>query len=129
MPDWTQCRIALPSGIGLRSELRLRGLRYALAYGYLHERTDGPVPGIIFGRDASGRHGNFHLYSHARICTNTEWARQLEKVHGVEEDARAFRLAVASLAGTGIRSPHRSSGFPATEVRDLLGTSGRTPLR
>ena len=68
-------------GIGLRSELALRGLDLALAKGYLHERTDGEVPSIIFGRDERGRHGNFHPDAYQSICANEAWAQRLEKVH------------------------------------------------
>jgi len=67
--------------LGLRAELSLRSLTYALAHGYLHERTDGAIPSILFGCDEVGRHGNFHAASYERICARAEWARRLEKAH------------------------------------------------
>jgi hypothetical protein len=76
-----QTRIDVPHGISLRSELALRSLRLASACGYLHERTDGQIPSIVFGRDERGRHGNFHPESYESICANAAWAKRLDKVH------------------------------------------------
>jgi len=76
-----QCETRIPNGISLRSELSLRALHLASVRGYRHERTDGGVPGVIFGRDDGGRHGNFHPESYRRICANRKWSRRLEKVH------------------------------------------------
>jgi len=76
-----QSGIYIPNGIGLRSELSLRAWHLAVAGGLLHERSDGAVPSIIFGRDEMGRHGNFHPAAFEAICGNTGWARRLEKVH------------------------------------------------
>jgi hypothetical protein len=76
-----QCGIDIPSGISLRSELSLRSLHLASTRGYLHDRTDGYVPSIIFGRDERGRHGNFHPDAYQRICAKEAWARRLEKAH------------------------------------------------
>jgi hypothetical protein len=76
-----QLQIEAPSGVGLRSELTLRSMTFARAGRYLHERTDGQVPSIIFGRDEEGRHGNFHPGSYRNICANAAWAKRLEKVH------------------------------------------------
>src|SRR5258708_21584172 len=60
VPVAEQLNFDVPSGISLRSELSLRGLRFASANGFLHEQTDGQVPSIIFGRTTMARHGNFH---------------------------------------------------------------------
>jgi hypothetical protein len=76
-----QCEIQIPSGIGLRGELSLRALHLASVRGYRHARTDGQVPGVIFGLDEAGRHGNFHPESYENIRANPLWARRLEKVH------------------------------------------------
>jgi len=89
MPDWTQCKIELPPGIRLRTELSLRSMRLASAYGLLHERTDGAVPGILFGRDERGRHGNFHPDAYRSIGTNRAWARRLDKPHTAAKRMRA----------------------------------------
>jgi hypothetical protein len=76
-----QSRIDLPNGISLRCELALRSLKLASVYRYLHERTDGEIPSIVFGRDEQGRHGNFHQDSYQGICANAAWASRLDKVH------------------------------------------------
>ena len=39
----------IPTGLNLRAELNLRGLKHAMMGGYLHERTDGGIPSILFG--------------------------------------------------------------------------------
>jgi hypothetical protein len=59
----------------------VRSLNYALRNKYLHERTDGRIPSILFGRDEEGRHGNFHPASYAKIRAIAEWSRRLEKAH------------------------------------------------
>lgn len=74
-----QSNFDVPSGISLRSELSLRNLRFASVNGLLHERTDGQVPSIIFGRTDDGRHGNFHPEAYKSICDNPEWAKRLAK--------------------------------------------------
>ena len=73
--------LTIPEGVGLRTELSLRNLAFAATHGYLHERTDGSVPSIIFGLDENGRHGNFHPAAYSEICANAHWARRLDKVH------------------------------------------------
>ena len=78
----------VPSGISLRSELSLRNLRFASMNGLLHERTDGQVPSIIFGRTEDGRHGNFHPDAYRQICDHPEWAKRLEKVHTASRRSR-----------------------------------------
>jgi hypothetical protein len=54
----------------------------------LHERTDGQIPSIIFGRDEDGRHGNFHPDAYKRICNNPEWMKRLGKVHTASRRSR-----------------------------------------
>jgi hypothetical protein len=71
----------VPAGLGLRTELSVRGLKYALRGMYLHARTDGHIPSILFGCDELGRHGNFYAASYAAICERPEWTRRLEKVY------------------------------------------------
>lgn len=79
----------LPGGVGLRTELSLRGMRFAAKHGLHYERTDGAVPGIIFGRGGDGRHGNFHPRAFEAICGRPEWARRLLKVHTAHKRVRA----------------------------------------
>ncbi len=71
----------LPVGLRLRTELSARSLQHALRHGYLHERTDGAIPSILFGGDEQGRHGNFHPASYRSIRATPDWSRRLEKVH------------------------------------------------
>jgi hypothetical protein len=78
----------LPNDINLRTELSLRNLRYAVTHGFLHDHTDGEVPGVIFGRSEDGRHGNFHPLSYQEIWGNPQWARRLDKVHTAFKRAR-----------------------------------------
>jgi hypothetical protein len=74
--------------ISLRTELSVRSLKYAARHGYLHERTDGAIPSILFGCDEEGRHGNFHAASYERIRGVPAWAKRLEKVHTAYRRAR-----------------------------------------
>jgi hypothetical protein len=67
--------------VRLRTELSLRALSYAKTRSLLHERSDGQIPSIIFGRDETGRHGNFHPHAYQRICACDKWAKRLDKVH------------------------------------------------
>jgi hypothetical protein len=76
-----QLNFTVPSGISLRSELSLRNLKFASSNGFLHERTDGQVPSVIFGRDEDGRHGNFHPEAYRKIYDTPVWKRRLDKVH------------------------------------------------
>ena len=78
----------LPTGLRLRTELSARSLRHALKHGYLHERTDGTIPSILFGCDEEGRHGNFHPASYRSIGETPAWARRLGKVHTAYRRAR-----------------------------------------
>jgi hypothetical protein len=78
----------VPAGVGLRTELSLRGLRFAKVHGLLHERSDGHVPSVVFGRDDDGRHGNFHPLAYQRIHETAGWARRLEKVHTASKRVR-----------------------------------------
>lgn len=79
----------LPGGIGLRTELSLRGMRFAAAHGLVYERTDGAVPSIIFARSDDGRHGNFHPRAYEAICARPEWKRRLGKIHTAHKRMRA----------------------------------------
>ena len=79
----------LPGGVSLRTELSLRGMRFAAAHGLTYERTDGEVPSIIFARSEDGGHGNFHLASYEAICARPEWKRRLGKVHTAHKRVRA----------------------------------------
>ena len=80
---------SVPSGVSLRTELALRNLRLAAEQSFLHHRTDGQTPSVIFGRDANGRHGNFHARSYDSICADPAWAKRLEKTHTAYKRARA----------------------------------------
>ena len=79
----------IPAGISLRTELSLRGLQHASLHGYLHERTDGSVPGVLFGCDELGRHGNFHPDTYRNICSTPAWAKRLRKAHTAYRRVRA----------------------------------------
>jgi hypothetical protein len=81
MPGVEQSNSDIPRGIGLRTELSLRALAFAKTQGLLYERTDGSVPGVLFGQDETGHHGNFHALAYRKICSNPQWARRLDKVH------------------------------------------------
>src|SRR5580698_3141481 len=41
----------IPAGLSLRTELSLRALAFAKEQKLLCERTDGSVPGVLFGQD------------------------------------------------------------------------------
>ncbi len=71
----------IPDGIGLRAELCLRALAYAQTHGLCIERTDGAIPGLLFGPDQDGQHGNFHPLSYRKIAGRPHWAKRLSKVH------------------------------------------------
>src|SRR5215467_7747607 len=77
-----------PGGVSLRTELSLRGMRFAVAHGLVYERTDGAVPSIIFACGENGRHGNFHPRAYEAICARTEWKRRLAKVHTAHKRMR-----------------------------------------
>ena len=79
----------LPGGVGLRTELSLRGMRFAAAHGLVYERTDGAVPSVIFAHGEDGRHGNFHPRAYEAICARVEWKRRLGKVHTAHKRMRA----------------------------------------
>lgn len=87
-PMLTATDLSLPAGISLRSELGMRGLRFAALNGLLHELTDGESPGVIFGCDEAGCHGNFHAAAYQRICSQPEWAKRLTKVHTASKRSR-----------------------------------------
>jgi hypothetical protein len=78
----------IPTGLSLRTELSVRSLKYDLMHGYLHDRTDGAVPSILFGCDEVGRHGNFHPASYRTILATPAWSRRLDKAHTAYRRAR-----------------------------------------
>jgi hypothetical protein len=78
----------LPSPIALRRELSYRALALAASEKLLYEVTDGEIPSVIFGRDETGRHGNFHAASYERICSEPRWDRRLIKVHTASRKSR-----------------------------------------
>jgi hypothetical protein len=78
----------IPTGLSLRTELSVRSLKYALTQGYLHERSDGAIPSILFGCDERGRHGNFHPASYQSIRATPAWSRRLDKAHTAYRRAR-----------------------------------------
>ena len=77
------------SGIGLRAELALRALRFAGPRKLLIDRTDGSIPGVVFGAHEAGAHGNFHPDSFAAIRNRPAWSRRLYKVHTAYKRSRA----------------------------------------
>lgn len=80
--------IEIPSGVGLRTELSLRAIRWAARHSLSYERTDGAVPSVVFARSDNG-HGNFHPESFAAISATPGWARRLSKVHTASRRVRA----------------------------------------
>ena len=72
----------------LRRELSARATVLAKAESLLHDLSPGVDPIVIFGRDESGRHGNFHPASYAGICAHPDWARRLTKVHTASRRVR-----------------------------------------
>lgn len=68
-------------GGALRLDLSLRNQHIASTTGSVNELTTGEIPSVIFGRNETGQHGNFHPTSFRTICANPEWARRLTKVH------------------------------------------------
>jgi hypothetical protein len=79
---------SLPFPLSLRRELSCRALALATSEKLLHEVTDGETPSVIFGRDETGRHGNFHAASYERICSEPQWKRRLQKVHTASRKSR-----------------------------------------
>lgn len=73
----------------LRRELSARSRELARTQKLLHDISPGSNPVVIFGRDAQGRHGNFHPDSYAAICSNPAWERRLAKVHTASRRSRA----------------------------------------
>jgi hypothetical protein len=74
--------------VGLRTELALRALQFSNARKLLIDRTDGSVPGVIFGEHEAGLHGNFHPLSYRAIRTSPDWAKRLNKVHTAYKRSR-----------------------------------------
>jgi hypothetical protein len=79
----------IPQGVGLRTELSLRALRFAARRGLAYDRTDGTVPSVVFARGECSGHGNFHAQTFEAICARPEWARRLGKVHTASKRVRA----------------------------------------
>jgi hypothetical protein len=75
--------------VGLRTELALRAMEFARSRKLLMARTDGVVPGVIFGESDCGLHGNFHLHSYRAIRNHVDWTKRLEKVHTAYKRSRA----------------------------------------
>ena len=88
LPDGAVAWEELPGGVSLRTELSLRGMRFAAAHGLVYERTDGAVPSIIFACGENGRHGNFHPRAYEAVCSKPEWRRRLAKVHTAHKRMR-----------------------------------------
>jgi hypothetical protein len=74
----------------LRRELSLRGRELARARNLLHDLSPADEPILLFGRDPSGIHGNFHPASWTAICANPDWARRLSKPHTAWRRSRAL---------------------------------------
>ncbi len=89
LPEGAVAWEELPGGLGLRTELSLRGMRFAATHGLVYERTDGAVPSILFARSEDGRHGNFHPRAYEAICSSLEWKKRLGKVHTAHKRMRA----------------------------------------
>ena len=74
----------------LRRELSLRGREFACTQKLLHDLSPADDPILLFGRDPSGLHGNFHPASWKAICANPAWARRLSKPHTAYRRSRAL---------------------------------------
>ena len=74
----------------LRRELSLRARDIARTRNLLHDLSPDDDPIVLFGRDTSGHHGNFHSASWARICASPDWLRRLAKPHTGYRRARAL---------------------------------------
>jgi hypothetical protein len=85
----TELSLDIPNGISLRTELSLRALTLANIHGFLCERTDGAVPGVLFGQDDNGRHGNFHPLAYQMIASHPQWKKRLGKAHTAFKRSRA----------------------------------------
>lgn len=120
----------LPPGLSLRTELSIRSLNHALRYRYLHERTDGQIPSILFGCDETGRHGNFHPGSYSKICSTPTWSKRLEKIHTGYKKSRLRanwcwkELDCSNSSDALLMNIFCHPGFAASSaVRALLGTT------
>ena len=69
------------SGSVLRRMLTQQAYEFAQRHGLVHAVSDGDSPSIIFGIDERGRHGNFHPSVYRQVCSRTDWAARLQKVH------------------------------------------------
>ena len=136
----------IPNGLSLRTELSLRGMQYAALHKCAHERTSGFTPGIVFGEDEAGLHGNFLGESYQRIRERPSWSKRLQKTHTAYRRARARadwhwrELDCASSSDAllmnifcfpGITALPAVSGILGTHPTDIpeFGFKPRTPLR
>ena len=85
----TELSLDIPNGVPLRTELSLRALTLTKIHGFLCERTDGATPGVLFGQDDNGRHGNFHPLAYQMIASRPQWAKRLGKSHTAFKRSRA----------------------------------------
>jgi len=65
----------------LRRELNLRAEAWARAHALVYDVSPAAPASIVFGRDATGVHGNFHPAAWARIVAQPDWAVRLDKPH------------------------------------------------
>lgn len=77
------------SAAQLRREINTRASIAARELRLVHDLSPGSEPAVIFGRDGSGPHGNFHPAAFARICTEPDWSRRLAKPHTASRRSRA----------------------------------------
>jgi hypothetical protein len=88
MPVLEHLDFDIPEGIELRTELSLRALQFAKVKGLRYDRTDGSVPGVLFGHSDECQHGNFYPPSYREIANHPQWERRLGKVHTAFKRAR-----------------------------------------
>ncbi|MDP9038318.1 MAG: hypothetical protein M3O02_03465 [Acidobacteriota bacterium] len=128
------------SAAQLRGEIQARAQAYARSHRLLHELSPGRVPGVIFGRDEQGRHGNFHPAADAAIRANPEWSRRLAKPHTASRRSRPRKdwrwmeldSAVSSdalLMNIFCHPGVYHAGTLSTPVAALLGVVPASPLR
>jgi hypothetical protein len=84
-----ESKFDIPAGLSLRTELSLRALAFAKEQKLLCERTDGSVPGVLFGQDDNGWHGNFYPRSYREIAKDPQWEKRLGKAHPSFKRSRA----------------------------------------
>lgn len=74
----------------LRRELSLRARELARTQNLIHDLSPNDDPILLFGRNPSGAHGNFHPASWTAICASPDWARRLTKPHTAYRRSRAL---------------------------------------